>query len=238
MPVETPSGRLLPTDEYAAIYLSLSDQPTMQLPALPFPAKQFKSSAQKKPTGIWRPPADATECHVQHSKLADQSRTYFGVNGRKYTIESASCMEFCMFLEEHGYDTCAYSEPIVPGNNPARAAGMVRRDAANALLDAGRLRLLRTGEGSGMLFYLAPPRGCKELANEMRWKMDFCCSACHSIEGTLAKHILTDRREVMLCCRASRLLADYPHLPQKLPPCDQWDGPVDDPGWDDACLDD
>src|SRR2546429_1925079 len=132
MPVLTSSGQLIPTDEYAAIILS--EFPTVQFPVL----QQFKPLA-KKPLGTWRPPADAAECLVQHCKIVDQHRTFFGINGYKRTLENASPAEFCLFLEDHGYDTHGYDEP------PVHA--MMRRDAVNTLLDRGRLLLLRTGEG-------------------------------------------------------------------------------------------
>jgi len=226
MPVEMPSGHLISTNEYIAILSDISDFPTTQLPTM-----QFKPLA-KKPLGTWRPPADATECLVQHCKIVDQSRTFFGINGYKRTLENASPVEFCLFLEDHGYDTHDYDEPTVPA--------MVRRDAVNTLLDRGRLLLLRTGEGGAAKFYLAAPVGCRELAWERLWDSKaYCCPACHSIGGTLTRRTLIDRRDVMLCCRADRFIDDFPNMPQKLPPCEWWADDDSPPvEWDPNCLDD
>ncbi|OLE93235.1 MAG: hypothetical protein AUI84_15875 [Delftia sp. 13_1_40CM_3_66_6] len=168
---------------------------------------------------------------MQHCKIVDQPRTFFGINGYKRTIESASLAEFSLFLEDHGYDTHDYNEPTV--------SAMMRRDAVNTLLDRGRLCLSRTGEGSAAKFFLAPPMGCRELAAEMRWDSKACCPACHSIGGTLIKRTLIDRRDVMLCCRADKFLDDFPNMPQKLPPCEWWADDDSPPvEWDPDCLDD
>jgi len=210
MPVKTNSGHLLPTDEYLALYCTpdVPDIPTMQIPAI---SRQFK-----KPTGVWRPPVNAVLCDVQTTSYHDQHRTYFGMNGRKYAVDTAPADVLCSFLDQHGYDMDDYEYR----DNPWE----MRRDALNTLLMQGKLRILRALEEPALQFFLAPPLSCCDLAKEFLWSTKYCCPDCHGIGGMLGKYTLTDRREAMVCCRACDYLLDYPRLHATLPPC-EWHDP-------------
>jgi hypothetical protein len=179
----------------------------------------------------WHLSENAVLALTQHARVDCAERTFFNFLGRKYSVSDATSEVFLFFLRQYKIDVLGYSEfPLYPA--------LARCPLLCNALQRGKLRLLQLGNDrrdKNTLFFLVPSTGCHDLAEQERWDTALCCPDCHDESGALIEHIMGDRSKVMVCCRANRMIDDYPGGDTRLSQCEFF-GKMDVSGDDEEWL--